>query len=260
MNRQAQAVVLLLLGGAVLKASISDLYLRYVKEGLRPFLVAAGVVLVVAAIMTLWYDLRQRVAALDAAGTRGSADPDQPGGATAVEPHDHGGPAHREPWVGWLLILPVLGLLLVAPPAMGSFAAGQSGTALGTGQLSDFPPLPAGDPATISVLDYASRAVFDEGRSMGSRKVRLTGFVMPGPGGESYIARMILSCCAADARPIKVGLTGDAPAGLAADTWVEVTGTYTARSTTDTVNGETIPYLTVTEWREIAAPKNQYES
>ena len=42
MNRQAQAVVLLLLGGAVLKASVTDMYLRYVKEGLRPFLIAAG--------------------------------------------------------------------------------------------------------------------------------------------------------------------------------------------------------------------------
>ena len=41
-NRQAQAVVLLLLGGAVLKASFTDMYLRYVKEGLRPFLIAAG--------------------------------------------------------------------------------------------------------------------------------------------------------------------------------------------------------------------------
>ncbi|HEX6245842.1 MAG TPA: hypothetical protein VFZ61_33185, partial [Polyangiales bacterium] len=38
--------------------------------------------------------------------------------------HDHG---HHEPRVGWLLILPVLGLLLVAPPALGSYAAGQAG-------------------------------------------------------------------------------------------------------------------------------------
>jgi len=49
-NRQGQAVVLLLLGGAVLKASLTDLYLRYVKEGLRPFLILAGLVLVAAAV------------------------------------------------------------------------------------------------------------------------------------------------------------------------------------------------------------------
>ena len=38
MNRQAQAVVMVLLGGAVLRISVGDLYLRYVKAGLRPFL------------------------------------------------------------------------------------------------------------------------------------------------------------------------------------------------------------------------------
>jgi uncharacterized repeat protein (TIGR03943 family) len=228
----AQAVVLLLLGGSVLKASLSDLYLRYVKEGLRPFLIAAGAMLVAAAVATLWYEAR-----------RPPAD-------------EH---AHHEPRVGWLLLLPVLGLLLVAPPALGSYAASQSGTALGNAQTSDFPPLPAGDPAQISVLDYASRAVFDRGLSMGDRRVKLTGFIMAGPGGEQYLGRMVLSCCAADARPIKVGLTGAAPAGLAPDTWVEVVGTYSERRATDTVNGETIPYLEVAEWSEIPVPKQQYE-
>ncbi len=58
MNRQAQAVVLLLLGGAVVKASVTDMYLRYVKEGLRPFLIVAGLLLIAAAVMTLWYDFR----------------------------------------------------------------------------------------------------------------------------------------------------------------------------------------------------------
>ncbi|HET8658726.1 MAG TPA: TIGR03943 family protein [Micromonosporaceae bacterium] len=260
MNRQAQAVVLLLLGGAVLKASLTDLYLRYVKEGLRPFLIAAALMLVVAAVMTLWYDLRPAAAATPAPS---QSDPDQsePGHVHAEAGHVHAeaGQAHREPRVAWLLILPVLGLLLVAPPALGSYAAGQAGTALGSQQVSDFPPLPEGDPAKISVLDYASRAVFDKGLSIGSRRVQLTGFVLTGPGGEPYLARMILSCCAADARPIKIGMTGNAPAGLPADTWVEVVGTYTGRTVSDTVNGETIPFLTVADWREVPPPRQQYE-
>jgi len=240
-NRQAQAVVMLLLGGAVLKASLGDLYLRYVKEGLRPFLIGASLLLVAAAVMTLWYELRRRTDPVD-------------------EHHDHGhGGAHREPRVGWLLILPVLGLLLVAPPALGSYAAGQSGTALGSGQTSDFPPLPGGDPANISVLDYASRAVFEGGRSIGDRRVKLVGFILVEPGGAQYLARIVLSCCAADGRPVKVAMSGDAPAGLASDTWVEVVGRYSDRTTTDPVNGEKIPFLEVVEWHEIAAPKNPYE-
>lgn len=246
MNRQAQAVVMLLLGGAVLKASMGDLYLRYVKEGLRPFLIGAGILLVATAVMTLWYELRQRAA----------ADHDD------HDDHDHGHGdhgAHREPRVGWLLILPVLGLLLVAPPALGSYAAGQSGTALGSAQTSDFPPLPAGDPVQISVLDYASRAVFEQGRSIGDRRVKLTGFILAGPDGSQYLARIMLSCCAADGRPVKVAMSGDAPTGLAPDTWVEVVGRYSDRTTTDTVNGEKIPFLEVVEWHEVAAPKNPYE-
>ena len=43
MNREAQASVLLLLGGALVHAGATDLYLRYVKAELRPLLLAAGV-------------------------------------------------------------------------------------------------------------------------------------------------------------------------------------------------------------------------
>ncbi|MEV4639982.1 TIGR03943 family protein [Actinoplanes sp. NPDC049548] len=238
MNRQAQAVIMLLFGGAILKAGVGDLYLRYVKEGLRPFLIGAGLLLVAAGIMTLWYELRPRPAVTDEHG------------------HDH----HHEPRVGWLLILPVLGLLLIAPPALGSYAAGQAGSVLtAQSSASDYPPLPAGDPVDVGLLDYASRAVFDHGRSLTGRTLRLTGFVTPGPGGEPMLARMVLSCCAADGRPIKVGLTGDGPAGVAPDTWVQVVGAYSDRIGKDPVNDADVPYLRVTSWQEIAAPKQQYE-
>jgi uncharacterized membrane protein YcgQ (UPF0703/DUF1980 family) len=70
---------------------------------------------------------------------------------------------------------------------------------------------------------------------------------------------MILSCCAADGRPIKLGMDGDPPTGLAADTWVEVVGRYTDRTGKDPVNGEDIPYLRVESWRQVDPPKQQYE-
>ena len=233
MNKQAQAVIMLLFGGAILKASISELYLRYVKEGLRPFLIAAGLMLVAAAVLTLWYDLR---------GKAGAAG------------HDH------EPKVGWLLLLPVLGLLLVAPPALGSYAAGQAGTVLTAENAdSDYPALPKGDPVDVGLLDYASRAVFDGGRSLTGRTVRLTGFVTPGPDGQLMLARMVMSCCAADGRPIKVGLSGEAPAAVPADTWVQAIGTWTDRTTKDPVNQAEVPYLQVSSWQEVPVPKQQYE-
>jgi uncharacterized repeat protein (TIGR03943 family) len=256
-NRQAQAVVLLLVGGAVLRASLTDMYLRYVRHGLRPYLVIAGVLLVATAVMTLWYELRAERAAARDNHQHGDADHSDDGHGDHRHSDDGHGHAH-EPRVAWLLVLPVFGLLLVAPPALGSYAASRSGTALS--QPSDFPALPAGDPAKITLLDYASRAVFDKGQSMGNRRVQLTGFIVDGPNGQPYLARMILTCCAADARPIKVGLAGQVPQGLKPDTWLEIVGRYTARTDKDTVNGETIPYLDVTDARAISAPAEQYES
>ncbi len=234
MNRLTQAVLLLLFGGAILRASFTDLYLRYVKEGLRPFLIAAGLVLVAAAVMTLWYSLR-----------------------STGEDDDHHG--HHEPQVGWLLILPVLGLLLVAPPALGSYAAGQSGSvAAQPASGSDYPPLPPGDPAEVTLLDYASRALFDDGKSLAGRDLRLTGFITPAPDGRPLLARIVLSCCAADGRPIKIGLTGKAPIDATADTWVAIVGVYTPQRGKDSVNGADMAYLEVRSWQEIPQPKQPY--
>jgi uncharacterized repeat protein (TIGR03943 family) len=232
-SRLTQGVVLLLFGGALLRASFTDLYLRYVKEGLRPFLIATGLLLVAAAVMTIWYSFRSA-----------PASPDE---------HDHA------PSVGWLLILPVLGLVLVAPPALGSYAANQAGSvaAAPVGD-SSYPPLPAGDPAELSILDYASRALFDSGKSLEGRDLRLTGFVTPAPDGAPMLARIVLSCCAADGRPIKLGLSGRAPIDVPADTWVEVVGTYTSRTTKDPVNHVDVAYLEVKTWREVAQPKQPY--
>jgi uncharacterized repeat protein (TIGR03943 family) len=171
--------------------------------------------------------------------------------------HTH---VHREPRIAWLLLLPALALLLFAPPALGAYQASRNGTALSAEANSDFPPLPDDDPVRLSLLDYAGRAVFDQGHSLADRQVTLSGFVIAGPDGQPYLARMIVTCCAADARPVKVGLAGDLPTSLRPDQWIEVQGTYTDRSDKDPVNAELVPYLQVTNLRQIAAPEEQYES
>jgi uncharacterized repeat protein (TIGR03943 family) len=241
-NRQAQALVLFLVGGAVLRASLTDLYLRYVKTGLRPLLLAAGVVLIVAAITTLWYDRR-------------AARQNRPG----PEHDDRFGPAaHREPRVAWLLLLPLFALILVAPPALGSYAANRTGTVLQP--PPGFPALPAGDPLRLTVLDYATRAVYDHGHSLGDRRITITGFITVGARGAPYLTRMVLNCCAADAQPVKVGLSGQVPTAPQPDTWLEVVGTYTSRQSTDEVNGGPIPFINVSQARPVPAPHDQYES
>jgi uncharacterized repeat protein (TIGR03943 family) len=253
MSRITQAVVMLLFGGAIIKATLTDTFLRYVKEGLRPFLLAAGLLLVIAAIMTIWYDLRTTRKHQPEPGHDGPGS----GGPGSDDGHGHGdGHGHHEPSVGWLLLAPVMALLLISPPALGSFAAGQSGS-VGPAAASDYPPLPAGDPVEVGLLDYASRAVFDGGKSLTGRTVKLTGFITPGPDGRPMLARMVLACCAADGRPIKVGLTG-APIDAPPDTWVDVQGVYSTQVGTDPVNQAQLAYLEVRSWQEIEQPKQPY--
>lgn len=231
MNRQAQAVLLFLVGGAVLYAGATDLYLRYVKAGLRPLLFVAGIVLIIAAVATVWYEWRR--------------------------PRDGHGHDHREPRISWLLVLPVLALILVSPPALDSYSGMRAGTALPP--PVGFPTLPAGDPLPLTVPDYADRAVYDHGRSLGSRPIKMTGFIAFDRGGSVYLIRMILNCCAADAQPVKVGLTGQIPPVLQPDTWLEVIGTYTAEQTRDPVNDGVIPFLDVTQATPVPTPADPYE-
>jgi uncharacterized repeat protein (TIGR03943 family) len=234
-NRGAQASVLLLLGGAIGYAGITDLYLRYVKAGLRPLLLVAGAVLIVAAVVTIWSERRR------------------PSGE-----HEHREHEHREPRIAWLLVLPLLALVFVAPPPPGSYAAMRAGTALQ--QPWDLSALPADDPVPLGLVDYAGRAAYDHGRSLGDRRITTTGFISLDEDGTPYLVRMVLNCCAADARPVKVGLTGQVPAILQPDTWYEITGSYTDRQAADPVNNGVIPYITVIEARPVPAPDDQYES
>ncbi|MGW2029586.1 MULTISPECIES: TIGR03943 family putative permease subunit [Streptomyces] len=229
MNRQAQAAVLFLLGGALLHAGTTDLYLRYVKAGLRPLLLAAGAVLIAAALATAWYERRR----------------------------DRERHPHPEPRVAWLLLLPLLALILIAPPALGSYSALRSGTALQ--KPYGYGPLPAGDPVPLSVVDYASRAAYGHGRSLHGRAVRVTGFLALDHAGRPYLVRMALNCCAADAQPVKIALTGALPPVLRPDAWLEVTGTYAPGLTHDPVNDGPIPYLLVTATRPVQAPRDPYD-
>ncbi|MFD7795384.1 TIGR03943 family putative permease subunit [Streptomyces sp. NPDC059759] len=242
MNRQAQAAVLFLVGAAVLHAGATDLYLRYVKAGLRPLLLAAGVVLIVTALATVAYEVRDR---RTASKTPGSAEGDV---------HAH---PHREPRVSWLLVLPLLALILVAPPALGSYSAMRTGTALQA--PFGYPALPAGDPVPLGLVDYAGRAAYGHGHTLGDRRVRITGFVALDHAGTPYLVRMALNCCAADAQPVKIGLSGRIPPVLQPDAWLEVTGTYSSRRTKDPVNGGIIPFLDVSSARPVPAPRDPYD-
>ncbi|AGS70857.1 TIGR03943 family putative permease subunit [Streptomyces collinus] len=256
MNRQAQAAVMFLLGAALLHAGTTGLYLRYVKAGLQPLLLASGAVLIAAAVATVWYERRHARAAHGtgpaAPGTEKATG--EGAGEGAEEAHAH---SHPEPRISWLLVLPLLSLILVAPPALGSYSALRSGTALK--QPYGYGKLPTSDPVPLSVVDYASRAAYGHAGSLHGRPVRVTGFLALDRGGAPYLVRMALNCCAADAQPVKIALTGELPPVLRPDAWLEVTGTYRPGLMRDPVNNGPIPYLKVVSARPVPTPHDPYD-
>ncbi|WP_279582711.1 TIGR03943 family putative permease subunit [Fodinicola feengrottensis] len=124
---------------------------------------------------------------------------------------------------------------------------------------SQYPPLPAGNPVPVTLLDYASRAIWDQGLSLNSRHLLLTGFASPRPGGGFYLTRMVITCCAADALPIKIEMRGNVPDGLSANTWLNVVGTYVPGTDVDPLNRQPIPFVSVASAKRIAAPEEVYE-
>ncbi|MGW1093474.1 TIGR03943 family putative permease subunit [Streptomyces sp. NPDC002596] len=214
MRRTFQALLLLLTGAGVLRVSLfSDISLRYVKEGLQPFLVASGIVLCAMGLIGARRD------GMRLGGRQGSDG--SPSDAAMHEEHGHdhtGGPR-----IAWLLLPPALALLLFAPPALGSYTAVRDNPKI-VEDYERFEPLPAHGPAPLSLTEFIARAQQDDEQSLKSRTVLMQGFVTPGKDGTWDLTRLLVACCAADSQSLTVTMHGaEAPP---ADTWVKVTGTW----------------------------------
>jgi uncharacterized repeat protein (TIGR03943 family) len=247
-RRYGPAVLLALVGAAILRVSLlSELYLRYVQAGLRPYLVISGVTLVLLAVAV----------ALVTRAAEGDEGDEADEGAPEPEPHDHDhghGPAG--PRVAWFLTLPALALLLFPPPALGSYSAEREADRRAAQGVGTFPSLPAGDPVDLALGEFGSRAVYDSGRSLQGRTVRLTGFVTRDADGTWYVTRLLVSCCAADATTAKAEVRGaQAPP---VDTWVTVTGTWHPEGALGS-DAAWPPVVDVTSVRRVAQPDSPYE-
>ncbi|MGW5128253.1 TIGR03943 family putative permease subunit [Streptomyces sp. NPDC004069] len=240
MRRQLPNALLALLGVALLRISLfSDLSLRYVKEGLRPLLIVSGALLVLLGLACAVQELRTR-----------SHDHGDDAEDDAGQDGHHG---HRHPAGGprtaWLLALPAVMLLLFAPPALGAYTAARDGSgAVALRSHTTFAALPADGVPALSLSDFTARAAWDEAESLKGRTVRLEGFAVPGRDGTWQLARLIVSCCAADARVVKVEVRG--VAAPSADSWVTVTGVWHP--------GPGVPALDATELTPMARPENPY--
>lgn len=238
-----QPLLLVLTGTGLLHTTVrSDLYLRYVKEGLRPYLVASGLLLLALGFAGLGVELVRRL--------RETTD-DEPKGSDD-HGHDHGHGHRGAQQVAWLLAVPALTLMFVAPPALGSFTASRDGAAAGVEQTG-YEELGEAPITPMALEEFIGRSVHAP-KTLAGREIRLQGFVSAGKTPDTwYLNRLKLSCCAADARILRVEMRGVKAPGN--DAWVEVTGVVTAEH----VSVENpVPTMEVGALKPVAPPRNPY--
>lgn len=240
MRRETQNILLILLGGALVKIALNGDYLRYVKPAQQPWIIAGGAVMVVLGAVAIVRDLL-------AARTAGH------------DAHDHDAHGHSTR-PAWLLLVPVLAVFLVAPPALGADSVirteARAPSSAATANAAAFPPLPAENVVPLAVNEFVTRAGWDKAGTLNGRTVSLTGFVVH-TEGSTLLARLVISCCAADAFPVTVRLRDGSADHLPSDSWIQVTGQVVPGTATQ-ANSYT-PDFTPASVTSVPAPKDPYE-
>jgi uncharacterized repeat protein (TIGR03943 family) len=166
---------------------------------------------------------------------------------------------------GWgatlLLITAILGFI-ITPQVFASDKALQRGVtidSLGSSRLKPQAFRSTVRPEERSLVDWVRTLnVYPEPDSYTGQKVKVQGFVIHPPDqGKEYIflARFVLSCCAADAYP--VGLPVKLQANqerYAADTWLEIEG----KMLTENLSGKRQLTIAASSLKKIPQPKNPY--
>ena len=232
MRRETQNIVLLLVGFAVASITVSGVYTRYVRPGLLPWLVVSAAALMVLALAAMVRDVRHGRAPDDA------------------DPHRHG--------ITWLLVVPVILLIFFAPPALNADAL--TGRAVSAPAVSQrpFPPLPADREAAVPLPEVLMRIAVGPAGGLDDRRISVTGFTMR-EGSVSYLAKIVIVCCAADAQLARLRLAGPAAHevdGLPDNTWLRVEGIVPAGQHYSGTS--VIPVLEVHSVSVVPRPANAY--
>jgi uncharacterized repeat protein (TIGR03943 family) len=245
MSRETENAILLLVGISIAMIAISGAFTRYVKPGLLPWLIASAVLLVVLALVAIIGDIRR-------GGPRTTGTHDENGDHTQAHSHRAG--------IVWLLIVPVLVLIFVTPPALRPSAAAPSVTTVSNDDVifrQALPPLPPGEAPELSLPEVLIREFHDSAGSLTNRPITVIGFVLNEKQGVD-LGRIVIICCAADAQLARIHLGGPAvaqAAGLPDNTWLRVVG----KVTPPPPNSARIPTLQATGVTRIDAPANPYD-
>lgn len=244
MSREAENTLLLLVGIATAMITIGGAFTRYVKPSMLPWLGLTAAVVIGLALVAMAVDIRRGVAHGDH-GDHGDHGP-------------HGDHTHRGS-VAWLLLLPIVVLIFIAPPALRPQAFPPSVTAVSTDVLRrEFPPIPDGRAPEVAVPEVMVRAAQDTAGTLDNRLITVVGFTLREADGVD-LGRVAIVCCAADARLARIHLRGPAAAEAAAlpdETWVRVEGTVITGSADG--DSTSIPTLEVAKVTPIDEPANTY--
>ncbi len=200
MNRIGRAAVMLALGGITARLLLNGGFGWFVQQRMRLPLWGATIVLLVFGAYELW---------------KGSGDERR-------DPESTRWPVG--PRIGWMMVLPLVVLISVAPTGLGAAAAGRVDAYTPEATTDAFEPLDtSAGPVEMRVFDFLDRALWDENRSLEGVPVRLEGLVVNDDAVDDgfKLTRFMVSCCAADGIPLQVTLH-DTGAPLADDEWVVV--------------------------------------
>jgi uncharacterized repeat protein (TIGR03943 family) len=122
MRREAQNLLLILVGATIVKIALDGSYLRYVKASLQPYLLLSGGVIVLLGLIAIARDVRA--------------------GRAMADSHNES----SRPY--WMLLVPAAVILFLAPPALGTGAIPSAGPELvsATSPRRPLPPLAEGTP------------------------------------------------------------------------------------------------------------------
>ncbi|AMT71464.1 TIGR03943 family putative permease subunit [Mycobacteroides immunogenum] len=238
MRRDTENTLLILLGVSVAMIAATGTFTRYVKPGLLPWLAGSAIIVIGLGLAAIIRDVRN-----------GHSEHD----------HDsHGGHTHKH-GATWFLVLPIVLLIFIVPPALSarSIAPANIASSANTPRRA-FPPLPPGDAPPVPLPEVLMRIAAGSSDTLSGRTITVTGFTFK-EGERTDLAKIVIVCCAADAQLARLQMSGPAAASAAAlpeNTWVAVTGTVPGGQSYR--GPSSIPVIEVTGVTRTDPPKSTY--
>ncbi len=165
-------------------------------------------------------------------------------------------------WSGGLLLTAAILGFIITPQVFASDKALQRGVTtdlLGTSRIKPQAFRATVRPEERSLVDWVRTLnVYPEPDSYTGQKVKVQGFVIHPPDlGKEYLflARFVLSCCAADAYPVGLPVKLEKNQDrYSPDTWLEVEG----QMTTEELGGKRQLTIAANSLKKIPQPQNPY--